>query len=69
MKKLEFDFSIPGSIVKDVCNCCDACAKQVGEKCGGLWKHRCDQGLICKGLTHKMEYGKCIKSTFSMPGY
>ncbi|KAK3748835.1 hypothetical protein QZH41_011160, partial [Actinostola sp. cb2023] len=36
-------------VVKDPCNCCDVCAKQVGQKCGGPWNlaGRCDKGLSC----------------------
>jgi len=36
-------------LVKDPCNCCDVCAKQETQKCGGPWNlaGRCDKGLAC----------------------
>ncbi|XP_019622834.1 PREDICTED: venom protein 302-like [Branchiostoma belcheri] len=36
--------------VKDVCGCCDVCAKVKGESCGGLWNldGTCADGLICQ---------------------
>jgi len=43
--------SCPGSVVKDNCGCCDACAKQVGEECQDSYhynlKGKCDEGLFC----------------------
>ncbi|XP_066269908.1 insulin-like growth factor-binding protein 7 [Branchiostoma lanceolatum] len=39
----------PANLVKDVCGCCDVCAKVKGESCGGLWnlEGRCADGLTC----------------------
>ncbi|XP_019622837.1 PREDICTED: venom protein 302-like [Branchiostoma belcheri] len=36
--------------VKDVCGCCDVCAKVKGEDCGGEWNIHgiCADGLICQ---------------------
>jgi len=38
-----------GQFVKDVCGCCDVCAKQRNEKCGGQWEihGKCASGLNC----------------------
>ncbi|XP_032821019.2 cysteine-rich motor neuron 1 protein-like isoform X1 [Petromyzon marinus] len=38
-----------GGTVPDVCHCCHACAKQVGEACGGMYDMlgTCDRGLRC----------------------
>ena len=55
-----------GGIVKDYCGCCNLCAKQYGESCGGrLGMHgRCDQGLYCK----LVGYG-CFVFPFDYTGY
>uniref|UniRef100_A0A482Z864 U30-Theraphotoxin-Sfo1a_1 n=1 Tax=Selenotholus foelschei TaxID=1905327 RepID=A0A482Z864_9ARAC len=36
-------------VTKDVCNCCPACFKDVGEDCGGPWNFvgLCADHLIC----------------------
>ncbi|XP_067132100.1 venom protein 302-like [Centruroides vittatus] len=36
-------------IVTDVCGCCDVCAKNVGEECGGPWNvfGLCGSKLVC----------------------
>nr|XP_039265843.1 ryncolin-2-like [Styela clava] len=41
--------SCPGSKVLDLCGCCDVCAKQEHESCGGPWDSEgfCDTGLAC----------------------
>ncbi|XP_078588091.1 uncharacterized protein LOC144869079 [Branchiostoma floridae x Branchiostoma japonicum] len=41
--------SCPADVVKDVCGCCDACAKVAGETCGGPWSisGTCSSGLTC----------------------
>jgi len=41
--------SCKGGIVKDVCGCCDVCAKLEGEECGGAWdmSGKCARGLRC----------------------
>jgi len=38
-----------GGFVKDVCGCCDVCAKLEGEECGGEWDMhgKCSRGLRC----------------------
>ncbi|CAM1299046.1 Uncharacterised protein g2307 [Pycnogonum litorale] len=40
-----------GSVVSDprTCGCCERCAKQLDEPCGGIWKMRgvCEKGLVC----------------------
>ena len=38
-----------GGLTRNVCNCCTACAKVKGEKCGGPWNINgvCDCGLRC----------------------
>lgn len=56
-----------GGIVKDVCGCCDVCAKLVDQPCGGPWDlaGRCDKGLSCVVRKHGvivkpfMRLGKC----------
>ncbi|KAK8733131.1 hypothetical protein OTU49_006775 [Cherax quadricarinatus] len=50
-------------IVKDVCNCCDVCAKGPGEKCGGEWdaQGKCADGLTCQKTTGNAE-GICAFS-------
>ncbi|KAB7502076.1 Venom protein [Armadillidium nasatum] len=36
-------------IIKDVCNCCNICAKGKGDECGGPWGlgGKCAEGLRC----------------------
>lgn len=43
------DLSCAGSEVLGVCGCCNVCAKQLGEGCGGLWNMSgtCEPGLEC----------------------
>ena len=38
-----------GGLVKDMCGCCDVCAKAESENCGGLFHFhgQCDKGLNC----------------------
>lgn len=38
-----------GGITTGVCGCCPACARVVGETCGGTWDYlgKCDEGLVC----------------------
>lgn len=59
-----------GGVVKDVCQCCDTCAKVRGEDCGGPHglRGRCDLGLVCvtlHGATHAAptgdEDGVCLE--------
>ncbi|XP_057313338.1 antistasin-like [Hydractinia symbiolongicarpus] len=47
-----------GGIVKDNCGCCDVCAKQKGETCGG-YAGVCEKGLVCRNYPH---YGRRICS-------
>jgi hypothetical protein len=58
-----------GGRVKDVCGCCPACAKVIGEECGGPWNIAgiCDSGLECiksKQVIEEMgeinAHGKCL---------
>ncbi|XP_039261063.1 venom protein 302-like [Styela clava] len=54
-----------GSIIKDNCRCCDVCAKQEGELCGGLWNLQgaCDSHMKChkeKPETITTEDGKIM---------
>ncbi|CAG0895021.1 unnamed protein product, partial [Cyprideis torosa] len=45
----------PRGIVKDVCGCCDICAKDLGETCGGPYEAfgKCGPGLRCeRDLSH-----------------
>jgi len=54
-----------GGLTKGICGCCSVCAKQDGEKCGGLWnmRGRCDQGLTCKSVAqkfHSRRAGVCV---------
>ncbi|XP_067143785.1 venom protein 302-like [Centruroides vittatus] len=39
----------PVGISFDSCGCCQRCARNVGEKCGGPWKvhGKCGNGLVC----------------------
>lgn len=39
-----------GGITTGICNCCPACAKLEGQKCGGDFNYlgKCDKGLYCK---------------------
>ena len=64
---------VPGGrgYTKDVCGCCDVCAKGRGELCGGYWFHfgRCDADLTCvlrtngklinTGLGQRILPGRC----------
>ena len=52
--------------MKDVCNCCDACAKQKGESCGGLWgmKGKCDKELRCLTTNSKFLFAIGICGRF-----
>lgn len=45
-----------GGVVRDVCGCCDTCAKVENETCGGLHglKGECDEGLICVFVNSKV---------------
>ena len=45
----EHMFVFLGGLTKDVCNCCDVCAKVKGEVCGGPSNIRgkCDKNLRC----------------------
>ncbi|KAL0968682.1 hypothetical protein UPYG_G00270140 [Umbra pygmaea] len=38
-----------GGLATGVCGCCPACARTVGESCGGAWDYlgKCDEGLVC----------------------
>jgi len=66
--------SCKGGYTKDVCGCCDVCAKVEGEHCGGYWFHfgRCDVSLKCvlrsngqlitKGLGKFFSPGRCEKA-------
>ncbi|GAB6024848.1 hypothetical protein CHUAL_009966 [Chamberlinius hualienensis] len=63
--KCNKDFSAcKHGITKDVCFCCDVCAKGLGEPCGGQWNlwGRCASGLTCQpNPKSKALSGKCIK--------
>ena len=39
----------PAGLTMDVCGCCIECAKDVGQKCGGLWgmDGSCGENLEC----------------------
>ena len=39
-----------GQLAKDVCECCDVCAKAEGEECGGVWSlsGTCADYLFCE---------------------
>eukprot|EP00092_Neocalanus_flemingeri_P036105 GFUD01039309.1.p1 GENE.GFUD01039309.1~~GFUD01039309.1.p1 ORF type:complete len:205 (+),score=38.83 GFUD01039309.1:57-671(+) len=39
-----------GQVTKDVCACCDVCAKAVGQQCGGPWgiSGTCADDLFCE---------------------
>lgn len=56
-----------GGYTKDVCGCCDVCAKVEGERCGGYWNHfgRCDMDLTCvlrvNGKLFKTRLGRHIQ--------
>lgn len=43
------ELNCPGGIVDSPCQCCQICAKQLGEVCGGIWdlEGTCDEGLYC----------------------
>ncbi|XP_065319521.1 venom protein 302-like [Gordionus sp. m RMFG-2023] len=52
-------------VIKDVCNCCNVCAKVVGEVCGGPFfiKGKCAKGLICIFKSYQepiQSDGKCV---------
>ncbi|XP_028515661.1 four-domain proteases inhibitor [Exaiptasia diaphana] len=81
-KKCSTTFCPNGGTVKDECGCCDVCAKQVGQKCGGLYDlaGRCDKGLSCVVRKHGivinvktlMKPGRCEPaacSSLSCPKY
>ncbi|XP_062316819.1 IGFBP domain-containing protein [Osmerus eperlanus] len=38
-----------GGVTTGICGCCPACARTVGESCGGTWDYlgKCDKGLVC----------------------
>merc|ERR1711935_261408 len=44
-----------GQIIKDHCNCCNVCAKALGEECGGDWDEygTCATPFICN---HDYDY-------------
>ncbi|XP_037071866.1 cysteine-rich motor neuron 1 protein-like isoform X2 [Pollicipes pollicipes] len=44
------EVSCPGRTVRDVCGCCDVCARGLGERCGGYFDSfgLCDDGLVCQ---------------------
>lgn len=63
-----------GHLTKDVCGCCDVCAKAEGEKCGGMWgmSGTCAPGLNCetakpipntKPYFNPNEDGVCVKDS------
>lgn len=47
--KCEAPRGCPGSVVQGVCGCCDMCARQRNESCGGAYglHGACDRGLRC----------------------
>ncbi|XP_074651654.1 uncharacterized protein LOC141906306 [Tubulanus polymorphus] len=58
----------PGGLSTGVCDCCPACAKIHGQKCGGDWNYlgKCDEGLICQpdplsALRRRVPTGRCVK--------
>lgn len=58
----------PVGITHDACGCCEKCAQNEGEKCGGPWytSGRCGTGLKCKDLaedTHiaSLPISICVK--------
>merc|ERR1719228_1055598 len=53
-------------LVKDVCGCCDVCAKTEGEECGGPWNITgiCADGLTCANPDHDPS----ISSMMNTPG-
>ena len=64
--KCVFSVNFLGGLVKDICNCCYACAKQEGESCGGVWgmKGKCDKGLWCFIKNSKFLFAKGICGMF-----
>jgi len=63
-----------GHLTKDVCGCCDVCAKAEGETCGGMWgmSGTCAPGLNCetakplpntKPYFNHNEAGVCVKDS------
>lgn len=46
---------------KDICQCCDVCAKGLGETCGGTWNMHlsCGTGLKCDSAEGSNRPGKC----------
>ncbi|XP_068203512.1 venom protein 302-like isoform X1 [Palaemon carinicauda] len=53
----------PFGVVKDICQCCDTCAKGPGEKCGGYWGEfgTCGRNHTCKWLFHRLQLsGTCV---------
>ena len=74
-KKCKNDITDPkecssGQLTTEICNCCNVCAKDAGEECGGSWntKGKCADHLFCKregpqpGVTPRHDaVGKCKK--------
>nr|XP_039265841.1 fibrinogen-like protein A isoform X2 [Styela clava] len=57
------DITCSGSKIPDECGCCDVCAKQENESCGGPWDSAgiCDTGLAC--VTTETEVSSSNKPT------
>ncbi|XP_067122565.1 venom protein 302-like isoform X2 [Centruroides vittatus] len=66
-KKTEED--CPAGLTRDVCECCVICAKDIGERCGGIWNMygKCGRNLKCVNPSNPLttfdyanEYGICL---------
>ncbi|GAB6024814.1 hypothetical protein CHUAL_009934 [Chamberlinius hualienensis] len=60
-------------LAKDMCGCCDICAKGPGETCGGVWNHggTCGKGLNCHpnpDPARDQDPGRCSPKPLP-PGY
>uniref|UniRef100_A0A224XG67 Putative salivary secreted protein n=1 Tax=Megacormus gertschi TaxID=1843536 RepID=A0A224XG67_9SCOR len=48
--------------VKDICGCCNECARDNGEPCGGIYNHAgiCGIGLRCQPNDFRQLPGTCV---------
>ncbi|XP_067664624.1 insulin-like growth factor-binding protein 7 [Haliotis asinina] len=67
-----------GGITTGICNCCPACAKLEGQKCGGDYNYlgKCDKGFYCKphkktiiGFIRKDPVGTCQRGPQADAGF
>ncbi|KAL7643163.1 UNVERIFIED_CONTAM: hypothetical protein RMT77_006453 [Armadillidium vulgare] len=56
-------------ITWDVCDCCETCAKTLGEECGGPWHAygKCDSGLRCFKDVRSCPYLFSTRRSFQTP--